>query len=64
MRLSWPRSLGDLEPWPYEQLNSTHHLLNSTNSTLAEDCRLCLSPSLPQVLIIPMDSLEALPGNN
>jgi hypothetical protein len=53
----------DLDPQLYRLLNSAHHLLNATNTTLAEDCWLCLSPSLPQVLATPMDSLEASPGN-
>jgi hypothetical protein len=42
----------DLAPQLYRLLNSTHHLLNSTNSTLAEDCWLCLSLGLPQVLAL------------
>jgi hypothetical protein len=36
----------DLDPWIYRLLNSTHHLLNYTNSFLAKNCWLCLSPSL------------------
>jgi hypothetical protein len=50
-------------PQLFRLLNSAHHLLNSTNPSLAEDCRLCLSPSLPQVLATPLDSLEVSPGN-
>jgi hypothetical protein len=56
-------ALGDLDPRLYGRLNSTYHLLNSTNPTLAEDCWLCLSPNLLQVLTTPMDPLEAFPGN-
>jgi hypothetical protein len=33
----------NLDPQLYRLLNSAHHLLNSTNPTLAEDCWLCLS---------------------
>jgi hypothetical protein len=63
VRLSPPQPLGDLDPWLYSLLNSTHHLLSSTNPTLDEDCWLHLPPCLPQVLATPMDTLEALPGN-
>jgi hypothetical protein len=43
-------------------LNSTHHLLNYTNLSLAENSWLCLSPSLSQVLAPPMDSLGTSPS--
>jgi hypothetical protein len=56
VRLPQLQPLGDPDPQLYRLLNSTHLLLNSTNSTLAEDCWLCLSPSILQVLATPMDS--------
>jgi hypothetical protein len=58
-----PQPPMDLNPQLYRLLNSAHHLLNSTNPTLAEDCWLSLSPSLPQVLATPMDSPEVSPVN-
>jgi hypothetical protein len=57
-----PNRTYDLDPRIYRLLNSTHHLLNYANPSLAENCWLCLSPSLSQVLAIPMDSLETSPG--
>jgi hypothetical protein len=63
IRLAQSLPLGDLDPWLYRLLNSTHHLLKSTNPTLTEDCWLCHPPSLPQVLATPMHSFEASPGN-
>jgi hypothetical protein len=61
--LPQPNRNYDLDPWIYRLLNSTHHLLNYTNLSLAKNCWLCLSPSLSQVLAAPMDSLGTLPGN-
>jgi hypothetical protein len=63
IRLPQPQPLMDLDSQLYRLLNSTHHLLNSTNPTWAEDCWLCLSPSLSQVLTTHIDPLDASPGN-
>jgi hypothetical protein len=58
-----PQPLIDLDPQLYRLLNSSHHILNSTNPTLTEDFWLCLSLILPQILANPMSSLEAFPGH-
>jgi hypothetical protein len=63
IRLPRPQPLLDLDSQLYRVLSSTHHLLSSTNPTLAEDWWLSLSPSLLQVLDTPMDSLEISPSN-
>jgi hypothetical protein len=60
--LPQPNRTYDLNPQIYRLLNSTYHLLNDTNPSLSKNCWLCLSPSLSQVLGIPMDSLGTSPG--
>jgi hypothetical protein len=45
----------DLDPWIYKLLDSSHHLLNDTNPSLAEDCWLCLSPIFSPVLATPIN---------
>jgi hypothetical protein len=47
----------DLGPQIYRLLNHSYHLQNYTNPSLAENCWLCLSLSLSQVLAAPWTHL-------